>query len=351
MRLLIITQKVSVEDPVLGFFHRWIIQFAKNFEKITVICLEKGSFDLPDNVNVYSLGKEAGYSKLRILFRFFYLVFSKRHEYDLVLVHMNPIYLVLSGFLWKIMGKDMFLWYTHKSVDLKLRVASMFPRKIFSASSESFRLKKDNLIVTGHGIDVSLFKPDYSKRDQQEFRILSVGRISRTKSYNIFFQALLDILEKGANAKLVIVGGPLTSDDQKYYQELKKEVDSLGLDKRVEFVGPVSNPNSVKYFQGSDVFVHSSETGSLDKVVLESMACGTPVISSNDSAVPIVSKFNSNSVFEKGNSGDLSKKILYFSNLKGGVHNLQEKIRDEVVRNHNVEDLVKKISEEMKSSV
>lgn len=42
MRLLILTQAVDLDDPVLGFFHRWIVEFAKRFDTIEVICLKAG---------------------------------------------------------------------------------------------------------------------------------------------------------------------------------------------------------------------------------------------------------------------------------------------------------------------
>ena len=58
MKLLIITQKVDDHDDVLGFFVRWIEEFAKYVEKVTVVCLQKGTYYLPDNVTVLSLGKE-----------------------------------------------------------------------------------------------------------------------------------------------------------------------------------------------------------------------------------------------------------------------------------------------------
>ena len=58
MKLLIITQTVDINDQILGFFHRWVEEFAKHCEQITVICLEKGIHDLPQNVRVFSLGKE-----------------------------------------------------------------------------------------------------------------------------------------------------------------------------------------------------------------------------------------------------------------------------------------------------
>ena len=55
MKLLILTQVVDKEDHFLGFFHKWIEEFSKNYENITVICLKKGKYDLPNNIKVLSL--------------------------------------------------------------------------------------------------------------------------------------------------------------------------------------------------------------------------------------------------------------------------------------------------------
>ena len=67
MKLLIITQKVDKNDPILGFFHGWVEEFAKNVEKLTVVCLGVGEYDLPQNVQVFSLGKKIGASKLKYI--------------------------------------------------------------------------------------------------------------------------------------------------------------------------------------------------------------------------------------------------------------------------------------------
>ena len=58
MRLLFITQKVDKDDDVLGVYHEWIAGLAEKLEKVSVICLYRGRVELPDNVSVYSLGKE-----------------------------------------------------------------------------------------------------------------------------------------------------------------------------------------------------------------------------------------------------------------------------------------------------
>ena len=164
MRLLIVTQKVDKNDQNLGFFHRWIIEFAKHCQSIVVICLEEGRHELPANVKVLSLGKEK--KNFQFLKKFVYVnnfyryIWNQRKNYDVVFVHMNPIYVVLGGWAWKLFGKPVTLWYTHKSVDLKLRVAEKFVQKIFTASKESFRLHSKKVMVTGHGVDIDKFSPN-----------------------------------------------------------------------------------------------------------------------------------------------------------------------------------------------
>ena len=349
MRLLIITQKVDEKDSILGFFHDWLIELSKHQDKIVVLCLEKGSYDLPENISVHSLGKERGISKIGILFNFYKFILSRRKKYDKVFVHMNPVYIVLGGLIWKFfLGKDIFLWYTHKSVDWKLRIAEKFSKKIFTASKESFRLKSDKLLVTGHGININVFKPDYIKKKHPDLKTLFVGRISKTKDLGVCIKALKILHDLRIPAKLTVVGGLASKEDAHYEKEMLDLVSKKDLGDMVYFVGPISNKESVKYFQETDVLVHASNTGSLDKVILESMACGTPVVSSNDAAIPIVSKFNSNSVFEKGDYKELAEKLEYFYRLKNDMHYLQEQVRSEVVLKHDLSNLISRLANEIR---
>src|SRR3989344_3937656 len=98
MKILIVTQKVDKNDPVLGFFHRWIEEFAKHYESLVVICLEKGEYHLPQNVKILSLGKEERISKVRYIVHFYKYIWQERKNYDAVFVHMNQEYIILG---WK----------------------------------------------------------------------------------------------------------------------------------------------------------------------------------------------------------------------------------------------------------
>src|SRR3989338_669213 len=143
MRLLIITQKVDEQDAVLGFMHGWVLEFARQAEKVSVICLEKGQVNLPENVQILSLGKERIKIKdLRFKFgerlvytwRFVRYIVQNRREYDAVLVHMNPEYIVLGGLFWKLWDKTVILWYAHKSTPWHLRLALLFTDIVFTST-------------------------------------------------------------------------------------------------------------------------------------------------------------------------------------------------------------------------
>lgn len=253
MKLLICTQKVDPQDPVLGFFVRWIEEFKKHAE-VEVISLK----DLGDK------------SKLLRAWRLLRLADGK--EYDAVLVHMNPEYIVVAGWLWRLRGKRTGLWYTHKSVDLKLRIAAMFANVIFTASKESFRLPSKKVRVMGHGIDTDFFCPDPSVAREDWW--VSVGRLNPSKRHDLAIRAAHE-----AGRQLYIVGeGP----ERNNLEHLARE---LGVD--VVFVGGVSHKEVRNIFRRAARFVHTSETGSLDKVVLEAVACGCPV-STGDPALKFI---------------------------------------------------------------
>lgn len=265
MKLLICTQVVDAQDPDLGFFARWIEEFAKHCEKITVICLRAEKRSLPSNVEVVVLGKTSRVARVARLWR---ACVSHRGEYDAAFVHMNPEYMVAAGLLWWLWGKRTALWYTHKSVNLKLRIAVLLAHTIFTASKESFRLRTKKLQVMGHGIDTDFFSPD--PKTVRGEAILSAGRLSPIKRHDLVIRAT----EHFPNEVWIAGDGP-----EKY--NLERLAGSLYLTARVYFFGPQTHEQLRDKYRTAGALVHASETGSLDKVVLEALACGLPVITTS----------------------------------------------------------------------
>lgn len=262
MRLLICTQAVDAQDPVLGFFVRWIKEFAKHADKVTVLCLRKGEYDLP-GIEVISLGERA---RLLRAIELCSIALGRRHEYDAVFVHMNPEYIVAAGWLWRLLGKRIALWYTHKSVDVKLRIATVFAHVICTASKGSFRIESPKVAILGHGIDTDLFSPDPAVARESWW--LSAGRLTKSKHHETVIREAAK-----AGAELRIAGdGPERVALEQLAQDLQA---------KVLFLGGVAYSDMPDLFRRAGLFRHTSETGSLDKVVLEAIACGCPVRTDN----------------------------------------------------------------------
>jgi glycosyltransferase involved in cell wall biosynthesis len=292
MKLLIITQKVDKNDPILGFFHRWIEEFSKHCESVIVICLRKGEYNLPKNVKVLSLGKEKGVSRIKYLINFYKYIWSERGNYDRVFVHMNPVYILLVGIFWRAFGKKVSLWYTHKSVDLKLKVAEKLSHIIFSASKESFRLKSKKLLITGHGIDTEIFKPTIDSSSNEYIKICSIARISKAKNQKLMIDVVQRLIAKGIKLQFYIVGSAVTKDDKVYESDIRKYASENNLSGQVIFQGNIIHRDIPSFLQKMDIFINLSNTGSLDKAVLEAMACGLKIVTSNEAFKDILGKEN-----------------------------------------------------------
>lgn len=298
MKILIITQKVDVDDSVLGFFHDWLLEFASRADLLTVICLEKGKYNLPKNVKVCSLGKEKKRSRILYLYYFYKIIMKEKKKYDTVFVHMNPIYIVLAGWYWRLSGIPVFLWYTHRHIDLKLRIAVLFAKKIFTASSESFQLSTHKIIITGHGINTRKFLSEDAAllpQTRQVLKIFHIGRLTPIKRCERLIEAV-HVLKKTylGEFELVFVGSPSTPGDIVYQKKLVDMVEKHDASSYVFFRGAVSYKCVEKIFKEADVIVNVAPTGGADKVVFEAMASGIPAIVSNETFVSFLGEYKTN---------------------------------------------------------
>jgi len=280
MRLLIVTQVVDRNDSVLGFFHRWIEEFARSCDQVTVICLKEGEHAFPENVQVHSLGKERRrHTRLGYIFHFLALSYRLRKEYDSVFVHMNPEYVIISGIFWRLTGKKVALWYLHGKVSWRLRLGILFSNRVFTASESSMRVQTAKKRIVGHGVDENIyaFVPE---PPAGPFILVSVSRISRIKNIDVLIQAFAQIARVDSSMRLRVVGGPPVGEGS-YLRELESLSRELGVEDRVEFVGPRDVQGVSAVLASAHLFLHASVTGSIDKAPLEALSVGVPVLTSN----------------------------------------------------------------------
>jgi glycosyltransferase involved in cell wall biosynthesis len=343
MRLLIVTQVVDQHDPNLGFFHRWVEEFSKHVESLEVVCLREGKHALPPNTSVYSLGKERGGNTFLYGMRFYQRLWQLRGTYDAVFIHMNSEYLLLGGLYWKLKNIPSLLWHTHKSMTFIHRIGEKLVGAVATASKESYRLDSKKLHVLGHGIDTDYFIPK-EKKDDGVFRIITTGRIARIKGLNTLLFAVSGIKKEGKSVEVLILGTPLTTDDQVYQEELQKKVVDENLSTTIHFVGSIPHTKILSYLQSADVFVNCSSTGSLDKAVLEAMAAGIPVLTSNDGLRSTLGSYKEGLMFPTGDSKVLKEKLLGILSLSQEEKKVLTKdLRAIVVQHHGLQALIRNI--------
>lgn len=175
-------------------------------------------------------------------------------------------------------------------------------RKIVGASVKDWRGKCRAII---YGVDPQKFKPDITQTlrlkkslgiPQDDIVVLGVGRLVDKKGFRYLIEAAALVLKETPKVSFVIVG---SGDKEK---ELKDLTRKLGVDNKFYFTGAVVYENLAHYYNLADIFVLPSvrdEKGNLDDqsvVVVEAMACGKPVVTTDFPGYRIVVQNGGNGV-------------------------------------------------------
>lgn len=342
MKLLIVTQTVDSNDPILGFFVGWIREFAKHCELVHVMALNVGTHDLPKNVTVHCLGKSEGRSKAVWLWRLWRNSITLRKQYDNVFVHMNPEYVIFGALLWRVLNKKISLWYAHGTVTNKLRLAHSLTHKVFSSTAKGFVIPSKKVHFVGQGIDTETFS--FTERTiPLALNFVTWGRISETKGLEALIQALAVVQHKYPEAKLTIVGDPLTKEDELYRNQILELITKI-LPNNVTLQKGIPPKELAPRLHEFSYFIQNGKTGSLDKVLLESICSGLVTISSNKAFKDFVGPNKSKIyTYEEDSSEDLTNKIFTIIERCNSVEADHLELRNEVIKNHSIQSLIQKI--------
>jgi glycosyltransferase involved in cell wall biosynthesis len=134
----------------------------------------------------------------------------------------------------------------------------------------------DRIIVLRNGVDLTMFHPGPAKLPDPASRpgrhqLLSVGHLIERKSHDLIIGALPLL----PGFTLLIVG---TGPEKGRLEALTRQ---LGVSERVTFLGAVKPENMCKIYQTADALVLASSREGWPNVLLEAIACGTPVVASN----------------------------------------------------------------------
>jgi glycosyltransferase involved in cell wall biosynthesis len=143
--------------------------------------------------------------------------------------------------------------------------------------------------VVPNGVDADQFRPipqDEARKmlelAQEATILLSVGSLRPLKG----FQYLLDAVGKiracqlDLDLKLYIIGCG------EYWRKLQQQIAQLGLQSHVELVGQVSHGQLYKWYNAADLFCLASSREGWPNVIMESLACGLPVVATPVGGIP-----------------------------------------------------------------
>lgn len=222
-----------------------------------------------------------------------------------------------------------------------------------------FGLAEDKITVIQNGTDPNKFKPaeDFVALRKEwglseHDRIVSyVGRIDPTKGIESLIKALGVLKQKGITPQLLIAGKPVVHFDpekgkecpevgEKYRQSLEQLAIDLGVGNQVKFLGLLKNPAPL--YQISDVNVLCSIWAEpFGRVIIESMACGTPVISSRIGGTieSLTGEFE-RGLFRPNDEKDMARCLFEMLDWRDREPQLSERCRDHILKHFGLEKLI-----------
>lgn len=344
MRLLLFNLATDADDPILGFTHGWIRALAARVESVTVITMRAGRIDLPENVRVWSLGKEKGYGEPRRALEFYRLLWRavRQERVDACFSHMNQIFSAMAAPVLRPLGIPVVTWYAHPSLPPSVRAAHWVSSRMVSSLPGAYPYRTDKLTVVGQGIDTSIFHPPAREGALEDPvqgpLILCVGRLSVVKDHPTLLRAVARLRERRPGPlRVVILGARGRPEDDAYVAGLEALVRELGLEDTVRFEAPVPMEQLQAWYAGADVHVNLTPAGFGDKVAWESMACGCVCLLANTDFRETLGKHADDLLFRHGDADDLARRLeAVLAAPPAERHETGAYLREQVIRLHSL---------------
>lgn len=185
-------------------------------------------------------------------------------------------------------------------------VISRIPNIIVESSCNKDILSKmtrSNIYVTPNGVEFDKIQAIVPHSGGQP-DILFVGRLSEEKGVDIVIRAMPILLSCLNFVNLYIMGtGPQE-------EALKELVKSLDLERYVQFLGFVSEEEKFQYYKSSKIVVIPSRFDLSPITICEAMACGKPVVASDNTNSEILVDGKNGLIFHSDDVNDLANKLL-----------------------------------------
>ena len=179
------------------------------------------------------------------------------------------------------------------------------------ACSEGLKNRALNFLPTAaidvipNGIELDRFCPlrtSFGTKESELFRLLTVGRLSVTKRVEMLIEAVQMLHRDSYNVHLTIVGGGAME------QQLRQVVSEKNLSNVIEITGRIESEKMPQVYRQNDIFISASMQEGMSNAMLEAMASGLPIVTTNCEGVEELIEDNG-IVVEKAQPDQIAKAI------------------------------------------
>jgi glycosyltransferase involved in cell wall biosynthesis len=239
------------------------------------------------------------------------------------IVHIHSPMYILIGLVGYFAKKDIYITFHgtdyHRINKAKwYKVFSFIFRKVFIISPDMFTglamiHGHEKIKLVQNGIDLDIYKNHNYSRDKQ---VVAVGSLKEEKGFEYLIEAFSMLLNKYPEYKeykLVIAGNGLLKDS------LLKRIKDLNMTKKIFLIGHKSREELIEIYNKSELFVLSSISEGFPKVILEAMACGCKIVSTDVGAVKSILEDTHYKVVKPMNSNALVEALCTTIKQKNGM--------------------------------
>jgi glycosyltransferase involved in cell wall biosynthesis len=344
--VIVISQAVDCEDPVIPHTVRWIEALARkpSIDWVAVLALRTGRYELPGNVAVDRFGRSNRLGTLAAFYRG--VARSLLRRPDFIFIHMGGPYPALLLPVKLFARTPVVEWKTHGVIT---RATAFYARRcddlIFTATRASFPMPMGKVRIVGHGIDTQAFS---SHAEEPLGDLIAVGRIAPIKCIEEMVRAVDHANRTYGTAYRLDIYGPTLPGDEGYAARVDTLIDRLGARDRIALHGPVLHADLPRLLNAHRAALNFTYRA-LDKSALEAMACGLPVISTNASVAEIVPSGLEPVLITDAENKEAQAKAIHgvLQQERGETAALGERMRAVVVADHSIDRLFDRILEDV----
>lgn len=177
--------------------------------------------------------------------------------------------------------------------------------------NQVYRIPLERIVFIPEGCDTKLFHRSQEARQEirshhkisdKDVAFVYAGKIIPEKGVHIFVESSIRLLKESANMKVMLVG----SGNPEYIRIIKERIACLGFQDKFIFIPMVFHKELFKYYSSGDIGVWPKQCS---VTMVEAMACGLPVIISDDSGTPDRVSHENGLMYRSGDVEDLKEKM------------------------------------------